>query len=308
MARLRLAINLPTFGGFLGGDLAAVVDVARACEEAGVDEVTVSDHVVMGPDVSLYPFGTFPIAADEPWMEPLAVLAAVAGATRRVALHTSILVAPLRPAALLAKQVATVDALSRGRLSLGVGTGWQEAEFAALGADFAARGRVLEETVAACRALWRDRPARFAGEHVRFGDIYCSPPVARGPGGPGAGVPVAFAGRLTPRALRRIVTLGDGWHPLVRSTPGEVGTGVGRLRAALAAAGRDPGALTVHHSIPLVRDGGGRADPAASFADLGAWAAAGVTTAQCPARAWAAGPDELPARLVEVVAAFRAAA
>jgi probable F420-dependent oxidoreductase len=302
MARLRLAINLPTFGGFLGGDLAAVVDVARACEDAGVDEVTVSDHVVMGPDVSLYPFGTFPIAADEPWLEPLAVLAAVAGATRRVGLHTSILVAPLRPAALLAKQVATVDALSRGRLSLGVGTGWQEAEFAAMGADFAARGRVLEETVAACRALWRDRPARFAGEHVRFGDTYCSPPMAGG----SPGVPVAFAGRLTPRTLRRIVTLGDGWHPLVRSTPEEVGTGVSRLREALAAAGRDPEALTVHHSIPLVRDGSGPADPAATFADLGAWAAAGVTTVQCPARAWGA-PKELPARIARVVEAFRAA-
>jgi probable F420-dependent oxidoreductase len=304
MARLRLAINLPTFGGFLGGDLAAVVDVARACEDAGVDEVTVSDHVVMGPDVSLYPFGTFPIAADEPWMEPLAVLAAVAGATRRVTLHTSILVAPLRPAALLAKQVATVDALARGRLSLGVGTGWQEAEFATLGADYPARGRVLEETVAACRALWRDRPARFDGEHVRFGDTYCSPPVAGG----GAGVPVAFAGRLTSRTLRRIVSLGDGWHPLVRSTPDEVAAGVARLREALGAAGRDPGALTVHHSIPLVRDRDGRADPAASFADLGAWAAAGVTTVQCAARAWAAGPGEIPARLADVAVAFRAAA
>jgi probable F420-dependent oxidoreductase len=302
---LRLAINLPTFGGFLGDDLAAVVDVAGACEAAGVDEVTVSDHVVMGPDVSLYPFGTFPIAADEPWMEPLAVLAAVAGATRRVTLHTSILVAPLRPAALLAKQAATVDALSRGRLSLGVGTGWQEAEFAALGADYAARGRVLEETVAACRVLWRDRPARFAGEHVRFGDTYCSPPVDAGAA---AGPPVAFAGRLTARTLRRIVTLGDGWHPLVRSTPEEVGAGVARLRAALADAGRDPAALTVHHSIPLVRDGGGRADPAASFAGLGAWAEAGVTAVQCPARAWAAAPDELPGRLAEAVAAFRAAA
>ena len=306
---LRLAINLPTFGGFLGDDLAAVVDVARACEAAGVDEVTVSDHVVMGPDVSLYPFGTFPIAADEPWMEPLAVLAAVAGATRRITLHTSILVAPLRPAALLAKQAATVDALSRGRLSLGVGTGWQEAEFAALGADYAARGRVLEETVAACRALWRDRPARFAGEHVRFGDTYCSPPIDVGTGpGTDAGPPVAFAGRLTARTLRRVVTLGDGWHPLVRSTPEEVGAGVARLRAALADAGRDPAALTVHHSIPLVRDGGGRADPGGSFAGLGAWADAGVTTVQVPARAWAAAPDELPGRLAEVVAAFRAAA
>jgi probable F420-dependent oxidoreductase len=302
MANLRLSINLPTFGGFLAGDLARVVDVARAAEDAGVDEVTVSDHVVMGPDVTLYPWGRFPIAPDEPWLEPLTVLAAVAAATRRVALHTSILVAPLRPAVVLAKQVATLDALSRGRLSLGVGTGWQEAEFAAAGVDFAARGRVLDETIAACRALWTDLPASYAGDHVRFADTYCSPRPAR-PGG----VPVAFAGTLTPRTVRRIVTLGDGWHPLVGSTPAQVGEGVARLRDALAAAGRDPGALTVHHSIALARDDAGTADPAASFAGLPGWAAAGVTTVQCPARAWAREPDDIPERLAAVVAAFRAA-
>src|SRR5918994_2524232 len=104
--RPRLALGLPTFGGLLDGDPRGIVDVAVACEDAGADEVVVSDHVVMGPDVSLYPWGRFPTGPDDPWLEPLTVLAAVAAATRRVGLHTSILVAPLRPAALLAKQVA----------------------------------------------------------------------------------------------------------------------------------------------------------------------------------------------------------
>jgi alkanesulfonate monooxygenase SsuD/methylene tetrahydromethanopterin reductase-like flavin-dependent oxidoreductase (luciferase family) len=158
----RLALGLPTFGSLLGGDPRGVVDVAVACEGAGADEVVVSDHVVMGPDVSLYPWGRFPTGPDDPWLEPLTVLAAVAAATRRVGLHTSILVAPLRPAALLAKQAATVDGLSGGRLSLGVGTGWQEAEFAAVGVDFAARGQLLDETIGACRALWTSAPTPAA--------------------------------------------------------------------------------------------------------------------------------------------------
>ena len=132
MGHVGLSINLPTFGTFLGDDLHRIVEVARACEQAGADTLAVSDHVVMGPDVTLYPWGRFPTTPDQPWMEPLAVLSALAAATDRVGLHTSILVAPLRPAALLAKQVATVDVLSRGRLSLGVGTGWQEAEFASV--------------------------------------------------------------------------------------------------------------------------------------------------------------------------------
>jgi len=305
MTGLRLCVNLPTFGDFLGDDLGRVLAVARACEDAGVDEVTVSDHVVMGPDTSRYPFGRFPVGPEEPWLEPLTVLAAIAGATRRVGLHTSILVAPLRPAAVLAKQVASLDAVAGGgRLSLGVGTGWQEAEYAAAGVDFAARGALLEETVAACRALWTDLPASYAGEHIRFGPTFCAPRPAR-PGG----VPVSFAGRLTARNRRRIVTLGDGWHPLAGADRPTVAAGVATLRADLAAAGRDPAALTVHHVIPPVRAaGGGPADPAATFAGLGAWAEAGVTTVQVTTRAWARHPDEVPDRIGAVVAAFRAAA
>src|SRR4029453_9508307 len=168
MASVRLSVNLPTFGTFLGEDLHRVVEVARSCEDAGWDEVTVSDHVVMGPDVTLYPWGRFPTPPDGPWLEPLVVLAAVGGATARVGLHTSILVAPLRPAALLAKQAATLDVVSGGRLSLGVGTGWQEAEFAAVGLDFAARGRLLDETIGACRALGTTMPAAYAGQTARF--------------------------------------------------------------------------------------------------------------------------------------------
>ncbi len=302
MEHVGLSINLPTFGAFLGGDLRRIVDVARLCEQAGVDEVAVSDHIVMGPDVSLYPWGRFPITPDEPWLEPLTVLSAVAVATDRVGLHTSILVAPLRPAALLAKQAATIDALSQGRLSLGVGTGWQEAEFAAIGADFATRGRLLDETIGACRALWTDMPAAFHGELVDFDDTYCSPrPVRSG------GVPVLFSGTLTPRNLRRIVTMGDGWHPIMTATPDDVATGVATLRRAFEDAGRDPSSLAVHHNAPVLRGADRLGDPVASFAALEPWLEAGVTTFGGALRAWVSDVDEIGDRVAHVVASFRAA-
>lgn len=296
-----LSINLPTFGAFLGDDLRRIVEVARLCEQVGVDEVAVSDHVVMGPDVSLYPWGSFPITPDEPWLEPLTVLSAVAGATDRVGLHTSILVAPLRPAALLAKQAATIDALSQGRLSLGVGTGWQEAEFAAVGVDFATRGQRLDETIGACRALWTDMPAAFHGEHIDFDDTYCSPRPVR-PGG----VPVLFSGTLTPRNLRRIVTMGDGWHPIMTATPDDVATGVATLQREFEDAGRDPSSLAVHHNAPVVRGADRLGDPEASFAALGPWLDAGVTTVGCTLRAWVDDVDEIADRLAHVVTSFRA--
>lgn len=301
-----LSINLPTFGRFLGDDLHRVVEVARACEQAGIDQLAVSDHVVMGPDVTLYPWGRFPTTPDQPWMEPLTVLAAVAGATERIGLHTSILVAPLRPAALLAKQTATLDVLSQGRLTLGVGTGWQEAEFAAVGLDFARRGQLLEETIGACRQLWTQMPAAFHGELVDFDDTYCSPTPTR-PGG----VPVLFSGTLTPRNLRRIVTLGDGWHPIMTATPGEVATGVETLRRAFEDAGRDPATLAVHHSTPVVHDPDlGLGDPVSSFAALAPWLEAGVTTVGSGLRAWVADMTDVEGmveRLAHVVSVFRTA-
>ncbi|MGH9111349.1 MAG: TIGR03619 family F420-dependent LLM class oxidoreductase [Acidimicrobiales bacterium] len=303
MGNLALSLNLPSWGSFLGDDLHRVVEIARICDDAGVDQVAVSDHVVMGPDVSLYPWGRFPTGPDGAWMEPLSVLSAIAGTTQRVGLHTSILIAPLRPAALLAKQAATLDVLSQGRLSLGVGTGWQEAEFAAIGADFAARGRLLDETIGACRALWREVPAAFEGETVRFADIYCSPRPAR-PGG----IPVLFSGTLTPRNLRRIVTLGDGWHPIMTATVDDVAAGTKTLRRAFEEVGRDPGTLEVQHRLPVARGNDGPADFDASLAAMAPWVEAGVTVIGTTLMSWVRSADEVADFVRGAVPRFRAAA
>lgn len=278
--RPTLTLGLPTFGTLPGGDWRRLLEVAQAAEAAGIDRVVVTDHVVNGPDVDAYPWGRFPTGPAADWLEPLTVLTAIAAVTQRIRLSTGILIAPLRPAALLAKTVATLDVLSGGRVDLGVGTGWQPAEFAALGVEHADRGRILTDTIAACRALWRDLPASFASPTVSFVETYCSPRPTQ------PRLPVWFSGTLTDRNVRRIVDLGDGWIPIMGSTLEDIGAGAQRLRDAYAEAGRSVDALDVQGSLSVVRDADGRPDLPASVAAVPALVDAGVTNVSLHLRAF----------------------
>ena len=297
---MRLAVTLPGYGHwFPEGELHRVVEVARQAEDAGVDQLVLPDHVVMGARTDRYQWGAFPFPPEEPWLEPLTTFAAIAAATTRVRLATGILVVPVRPAVLLAKMAATVDVLSQGRLDLGVGVGWQAEELEAAGVPYEERGDRLTDTIAACRVLWRDHPASFSSETVDFADIWCSPrPVQPG------GVPVWFAGSLTPRMLRRVVSLGDGWIPIMGSTVDGIAADVARLREALAAAGRDPSTLQVRAPVPAVRDGDGRPDVARTLEVVPALAAAGVTHALLTLNVHARSPAEAPAVLADLARAF----
>ena len=207
-------------------------------------------------------------------MEPLTMLTAMAALTERIRLCTGILIVPLRPAALLAKTVATLDQISGGRLDLGVGTGWQQEEYEAEGLDFEGRGRRLTETVAACRALWTSTPAAFDGAHLSFKEIFCEPKPVQDP------LPVWFSGTLTPRNVRRIVELGNGWIPIMDATAREIGRGVDTLHRALAAGGRDASTLRVQAPPELKRGDDGRLDIAGTFSSIPSLRAAGVTDFQ----------------------------
>ena len=232
--RPTLTVSLPSFGEWADGDWSRLVDLAREADAAGVDRVVVPDHVAIGPGAADYPWGRFPRPLEAPWLEPLTVLTAVATATTRVRLSTGILVAPLRPAVLLAKTVATLDALSGGRVDLGVGTGWLRDEFDAAGIDFARRGKLLTDGMAACRALWEGPHASIDRPTVAFDDLTCSPlPVQER-------LPVLFSGTLHARNVDRIVELGDGSTPIMGASLDDVAGGVARLRAALEGAGRNP--------------------------------------------------------------------
>ena len=204
---MKIGCHLPMFGPI--GTRANVLTFARRMEALGYDSLWASDHVVIPHRiVSRYPYsaeGRFPLAPDVPFLEPLVTLSLVAGVTERVQLGTSILVLPHRNPVLAAKMAATLDHLSGGRVVLGVGVGWMREEIELLGGSFDRRGPWSDEAIAVMRACWRDARTAHHGEFFSFDEVGAFPKPARGD------IPVWIGGH-TPRALRRVVALGDGWH------------------------------------------------------------------------------------------------
>ena len=300
MPRPTLTIGLANYGTTYAADeWHRFVDLARAVEDAGADRLVVVDHVVMGPHTENYAWGKFPVPPEAPWFEPLIVLAAVAAATERVRLATGILIAPLRPAALLAKQAATLDVLSRGRLDLGVGTGWQREEYDASGFDFERRGQALSDTLAACKVLWRDTPAAIDTPTLAFRDIYCEPkPLQSG------GVPLWIGGALHARNLDRVVRWGDAWIPIMGASLDDIADGKRRIESAWKDAGRDPAALQVQAPLRIERGDDGRPDLARSMATVPDLLAAGATDVHVTLRAFTADPEQAAAVCAEIVRRF----
>ncbi len=244
-------------------DLRAVIGMAVEAEQAGFDAVMVSEHVVLGPgsDAEGVPENpreyALPGNQDPamPWLDPLGLLAAVASVTTRLRLVASSIIAPLRHPLLLAKQLATLDLLSEGRLVVQPTVSWHRAEYEALGVPFEKRGALLDEHLAAWSVLWRETPASFEGRSYRFRDVALEPKPFR-PAGP----VLWFGGqRMHDRLLRRLVDYGSGFNPLGTPSDGDLS----RLRAAMTEAGRDPAELE------MVGGTRGRFRGADDVADLG---------------------------------------
>jgi len=270
--RVSLSITISAIGHLFGDDLAALTDLARIADDTGIDQLVVPDHVVMGPHLENYPYGRFPLPLEEPWPEPLTLLAALAGASRRVRFGTGVLITPLRPAVLLAKTLATLDVLSRGRLEVGVGTGWQSEEYAAEGLDFAKRWQLFDDGLRACKVLWRDAPAAFESPSVRFRDVWCLPRPMQ-PGGP----PLWFGVALGPKNLARIAELGAGWMPM-DSRPDALRAGIAKLREAFRAAGRPFEGFGVRAHVAYARRADKSLDLDATLASIPGLVAAGATS------------------------------
>jgi probable F420-dependent oxidoreductase len=224
-------------------DLGALVRTAVEAEAAGFDAVMVSEHVVLGPGSDARGLPENPREYALPgnqdpsmsWPDPLTLLAAVASATSRVRLVASSVIAPLRHPILLAKQLATLDLLSVGRLVVQPTVSWHRAEYGALGVAFETRGALLDEHLAAWRLLWRDSPASFEGRRYRFSEVYMEPKPFR-PEGPA----LWFGGETVhDRLLRRLVAHGSGFNPLGAPSDEDLA----RVRASMEAAGRDPAEL-----------------------------------------------------------------
>jgi len=272
-----------------------LLDVARAADQLGVDFLDTTEHVLMGLNALKSGQGWEMHHLEQPQPEALVTLAAMAGATSRITLLSSIVIAPLRPAGLLAKQVASLYALSGGRFVLGVTASWQQDEYDALGVPYTERGAVLDEVIGACRALWSTAPASFHGRYVNFDGMFCSPRPA-----PGERIQVWFGGKFTPRQIRRIVSMGDGWMPFggLRMTVPEKAAAIAELRSRYVEAGRDPSTLEVCDALPP-------ADSVAETLDqVPALAEVGVTMVRVHLRRVSSGPDAVIPALEEVVKRF----
>lgn len=231
---MKLAVEFPSVIYREGPD--AVARLARALEQIGYDEIDVFDHVVMGHPAPGRPESRY--RATMPLLEALATLAFLAASTRRIGLGTEVLVLPQRHPVLVAKQASTIDTLSGGRLRLGVGVGWQESEYQALGQRFADRGRRMDDAIALLRKCWRDDPIDHQSTYYPVEAMAMEPkPPHR------EGLPI-WVGGHSDAALRRAGRLGDGWMAVGYDDLFERGSEkIAEVRRYAEEAGRDPGAL-----------------------------------------------------------------
>jgi probable F420-dependent oxidoreductase len=282
------------------GDIPAILHTVKLAEDAGIDCYDAGDHLAFSPDeIANYPFsgGRFS-DPNEPFLEPMIMLSGIATATSRMRLVTTLLLSPLRPALLLAKQAATLDVLCNGRFDLGVGVGWQKAEYDASGASWDGRFAYLDEQIQACRALWANAPASFHGKHIQFSNLHAKPfPRQEG------GIPIWLGVKPTERSFRRIAELGDGWLAM-EPDPEMLAQQVKTLRAAIAAHGRDPLSVQIRARPAIARDSEGKADLDATLAAIPAFVAAGACTLQFSPYAYCDAPEDFE-RVIRRIAAAK---
>jgi probable F420-dependent oxidoreductase len=266
-------------------DRGAITTLARRAEALGFDSIFVTDRLLIPvKSASPYPYsatGAFPLGPDEPWLEPLTAVTYLASVTERIQVGTSVLVIPYRNPVFTAKALATADYLSGGRVILGAGIGWWREEFDGLGVPFEDRAARTLEYLRLMKEVWAKPRVAFEGRFARIAEAGGVRPHPARP------IPIWIGGH-SEAALRRVVAVGDGWHPLglrppVKLYPDEMAVAVRRLRDMAAAAGRDPKTITITFKGPVKFDGAasqGRTpltgSPAQIAEDLAAYVAAGV--------------------------------
>jgi probable F420-dependent oxidoreductase len=224
-----------------------LVDCARAAETAGLDEIWIADHIAIPPDDAEGSEGRY--------LDPLTTLAYLAAKTERIAIGTGVLILPYRPPLPTVKAIATVQELSGCRLLLGVGVGWMEAEFRALGVSRRRRGRLTDEALSFYLRCFASDEVERNGQRFLFRPRPARPPI--------------FVGGSAPHALERAARFGEGWMPIGR-TPAQLSPHVEDLRARFAATGKRPPEVVMLTSLDL-------SDPTRAAAQARAFAAVGVT-------------------------------
>jgi probable F420-dependent oxidoreductase len=228
-------IVLPHFGSFARDEAAArIIAVAEAAEALGYSTAWTIDHLVLPAKVG----GGYAFNPLDPFLEPIIVLGALALRTSRIKLGTAVLVLPYRHPIYTAKALATVDVLSDGRLVVGVGAGWMEPEFAALGIPLSERGSRTNETIDVMKALWTEDVPAYNGRHFQFANIKSMPQPVQKPR------PPILVGGMTKGALQRVVRRADGWIALGKS-PEDLHRPLETLKELAVKAGRKPDDLRI---------------------------------------------------------------
>jgi probable F420-dependent oxidoreductase len=230
---VKLGLHLPQIGAARENLAADLARIAVRAEAGGYASLWVSDHL-------LTPAAGASISAVE-IMEPIVTLAYAAAVTKTIRLGTSVIVVPYRGAIHLAKELATLDLLSGGRVIAGLASGWLEQEFRALGAPYEARGAYTDEAIALMRACWASEAPEFAGEFFKLSGMRFGPR-------PSAGKIPLWIGGISRRAIRRALELGDGWHG-TRMKPEQVALRLGWLREGAARIGRDLSGFALSHRV-----------------------------------------------------------
>lgn len=201
---MKFGIALPNFGKYADKEL--ILDIAKSAEDLGFDSLWASDHIVI-PEAHKG-FGDL-------FYDPLTTLSFVAAETRSIQLGTSVIILPYRNPIVLAKMISTLDVLSGGRLILGVGVGWLEGEFDALGVSYVDRGPITDECIDVLKNLWSKEEPGYRGKYYNFSNMKFFPKPLQKPH------PPIWVGGNGLAAIRRAIAFGDGWHP-VGLTPAEI--------------------------------------------------------------------------------------
>jgi probable F420-dependent oxidoreductase len=246
-----------------GNDPVAIRDYAQAAEGMGFEHIIVYDHVV-GANAASRPGWSGAYNHNNPFHEPFVFFGYLAGVTETIGLVTAVIILPQRQTALVAKQAAEVDVLSGGRLRLGIGTGWNQVEYEALGENFHNRGRRSEEQIKLMRQLWTNELVTFDGRWHKVTDAGINPLPVQRP------IPVWLGGSAD-QVIKRVATIADGWCPLMRPDD-RVRAALDRIRSLATEAGRDPADIGIQSSVSIRES-----TPDDWRADIDTWRELGAT-------------------------------
>jgi len=260
---MRLGVVFPQTE--IGSDRVVIKDYAQAAEELGYSHILAYDHVI-GANLASRPGWQLPYRHLDTFHEPFVLYGYLAGLTKTIDLTTGIIILPQRQTVLVAKQAATIDVLSSGRLRFGIGIGWNPVEYEALGQDFKNRGQRSEEQVELLRQLWTRELVTFHGRWHTVIDAGINPLPIQRP------IPIWFGG-TDDRALRRLARLGDGWFPLMNPDD-KCRAAIEKVRSYAREAGRDPEKIGIEGRISH-----GAGSEEAWRAELQAWKSLGATHA-----------------------------